>query len=65
MKGYVQDIGSIANGNNGFRRVLRTARHIQPVVVSLKLQEDIGAVVHRTQAEAEADTGHGDDQAAE
>jgi len=43
MKGYVQDIESIATGNNDFRRVLYTARNCQLVVMSLKPGEDIGA----------------------
>jgi len=47
MKGYVQDIKSIASGNNDFRRVLYTARNCQLVVMSLKPQEDIGAEVHK------------------
>ena len=47
MKGDVQDIESIATGNNDFRRVLYTARNCQLVVVSLKPQEDIGAEVHK------------------
>lgn len=47
MKGDVQDIGSIATGNNDFRRVLYTARNCQLVAMSLKPQEDIGAEVHK------------------
>jgi mannose-6-phosphate isomerase-like protein (cupin superfamily) len=47
MKGYVQGIGSVAAGNDDFRRVLYTARNCQLVVMSLEPQEDIGAEVHR------------------
>ena len=47
MKGYVQGIGSVAAGNDDFRRVLYTARNCQLVVMSLEPQEDIGAEVHK------------------
>ena len=70
MKGYIQDIESIATVNRSFRRVLYTARHCQLVVMSLEPREDIGAevhtlyappnhrdgVVHPTRADAQADT---------
>ncbi|HET6513450.1 MAG TPA: cupin domain-containing protein [Candidatus Kapabacteria bacterium] len=46
MKGFVQDIESIAVKNEDFRRVLYTAKHCQLVVMSLKPQEEIGAEVH-------------------
>ncbi len=46
MKGFVQDIESIAVTNTDFRRVLYTAKHCQLVVMSLKPQEEIGAEVH-------------------
>ena len=47
MNGYVQDIESVATGNDDFRRVLYTARNCQLVVMALKPQEDIGAEVHK------------------
>ncbi|MBW8366563.1 MAG: cupin domain-containing protein [Arenimonas sp.] len=47
MKGYVQDIESIATSNEDFRQVLYTARHCQLVVMALKPQEEIGAEVHK------------------
>jgi len=46
MKGFVQDIESIAENNEEFRRVLYTAKNCQLVVMALKPQEDIGAEVH-------------------
>lgn len=46
MKGFVQDIESIAVQNADFRRVLYTAKHCQLVVMSLNSQEEIGAEVH-------------------
>jgi len=47
MKGYVQDIESIAVKNEEFRRVLYTARNCQLVVMALKPREDIGMEVHK------------------
>lgn len=46
MKGFVQNIESIAVKNEEFRRVLYTARYCQLVVMALKPQEEIGAEVH-------------------
>jgi len=47
MKGYAQDIESIATRNENFREVLYTARHCQLVVMALKPKEEIGAEVHK------------------
>ena len=47
MKGFVQDIEGIAVKNEGFRRVLYTARNCQLVVMALKPKEEIGAEVHQ------------------
>jgi mannose-6-phosphate isomerase-like protein (cupin superfamily) len=47
MKGYVQDIESIAVKNVDFRQVLYTAKNCQLVVMALKPQEGIGAEVHK------------------
>jgi mannose-6-phosphate isomerase-like protein (cupin superfamily) len=47
MKGYVQDIESIAVKNVDFRQVLYTAKNCQLVVMALKPQEEIGAEVHK------------------
>jgi mannose-6-phosphate isomerase-like protein (cupin superfamily) len=46
MKGFIQDIESIAEKNEDFRQVLYTAKHCQLVVMALKPQEEIGAEVH-------------------
>ena len=47
MKGFLQDIESLAIRNNEFRRVLYTAKNCQLVLMSLKPREEIGAEVHR------------------
>ncbi|MCZ8030773.1 MAG: cupin domain-containing protein [Rubrivivax sp.] len=60
MKGYVQDIESIATGNSNFRRVLYTARNCQLVVMSLKPQEDIGAEVHKLDQFFRVEAGRGE-----
>jgi mannose-6-phosphate isomerase-like protein (cupin superfamily) len=60
MKGYVQDIESIATGNDNFRRVLYTARNCQLVVMSLKPQEDIGAEVHKLDQFFRVEAGRGE-----
>jgi mannose-6-phosphate isomerase-like protein (cupin superfamily) len=46
MKGFVQDIESLAVKNAEFRRVLYTAKHCQLVLMSLNPKEEIGAEVH-------------------
>ena len=46
MKGFVQDIESVAVKNEAFRLVLYTAKHCQLVVMALKPSEEIGAEVH-------------------
>jgi mannose-6-phosphate isomerase-like protein (cupin superfamily) len=46
MKGFVQDIESLAVANDDFRRVLYTAKHCQLVLMALKPGEEIGAEVH-------------------
>jgi mannose-6-phosphate isomerase-like protein (cupin superfamily) len=46
MKGFLQDIESLALRNIEFRRVLYTAKHCQLVVMSLRPKEEIGAEVH-------------------
>ena len=47
MKGFVQDIESLAIKNDEFRRVLYTAENCQLVLMSLKPKEEIGAEVHK------------------
>jgi mannose-6-phosphate isomerase-like protein (cupin superfamily) len=46
MKGFVQDIESLATKNAEFRQVLYTAKHCQLVLMALKPKEEIGAEVH-------------------
>src|SRR5512147_2810894 len=47
MKGYVQNIESLAVKNKEFRQVLYTAKNCQLVVMALKPKEEIGAEVHK------------------
>jgi mannose-6-phosphate isomerase-like protein (cupin superfamily) len=47
MKGYVQNIESIAIKNEDFRRVLYTAENSQLIIMALKPKEEIGAEVHK------------------
>jgi mannose-6-phosphate isomerase-like protein (cupin superfamily) len=60
MKGYVQDIESVATGNEDFRRILYTARNCQLVVMALKPQEEIGAEVHKLDQFFRVEQGHGE-----
>ena len=46
MKGFVQDIESLAVKNDDFRQVLYTAQNCQLVLMALKPTEEIGAEVH-------------------
>jgi len=46
MRGFVQDIESLAAKNAEFRQVLYTAKHCQLVLMALKPKEEIGAEVH-------------------
>ena len=48
MKGYLQDIESIATKNTDFRRVLYTTKQSQLVLMALKPGEEIGAEVHKS-----------------
>jgi mannose-6-phosphate isomerase-like protein (cupin superfamily) len=47
MRGYVQDLESLAVKNADFRRVLYTAENCQLVLMALKPKEEIGAEVHK------------------
>jgi len=47
MKGFVQDIESLAIRNADFRQVLYTAKHCQLVVMALQPGEEIGSEVHK------------------
>lgn len=46
--GYIDDIEEKTKQNSNFRKVLYTGKHMQLVVMSLKLGEDIGEEVHDT-----------------
>jgi mannose-6-phosphate isomerase-like protein (cupin superfamily) len=47
MKGYIQNIESVAVASDEFRQVLYTAKYCQLVVMALKLNEDIGEEIHK------------------
>jgi mannose-6-phosphate isomerase-like protein (cupin superfamily) len=47
MKGFVDDIEKLTEGNSNFRRVLYTAKSVQLVVMALKPGEEIGEEVHK------------------
>lgn len=59
MKGYVQDIATVAADNRDFRRVLYTAAHCQPVVMALAPSEEIGDEVHDVDQFFRIETGTG------
>ncbi len=46
MKGFIQDIESLATKNAEFRRVLYTARNCQLVLMSIPVKGEIGEEVH-------------------
>lgn len=46
MKGYIDDIEERAEGNDYFRHVLYTGKHLQLVLMSLEPGEDIGEETH-------------------
>lgn len=60
MKGYVQDIESLAVKNNDFRRVLYTAENCQLVLMALKPKEEIGAEVHKLDQFFRVEEGSGE-----
>jgi len=60
MKGFVQNIESIAVDNREFRRVLYTAKSCQLVVMALKPQEEIGAEVHELDQFFRVEEGSGE-----
>ena len=47
MKGYKTNIEKDTMQNQNFRRVVYTGRHLQLVLMSLKVGEDIGEEVHK------------------
>jgi len=46
MKGFKSNIEKDTLGNEKFRKVLYTGKHLQLVLMTLKVGEDIGAEVH-------------------
>ncbi len=46
MKGFIDDIADLTEGNKDFRRVLYTGKHLQLVLMALKPGEEIGEEVH-------------------
>lgn len=60
MKGYVQDIESLAVKNSDFRRVLYTAENCQLVLMALKPKEEIGAEVHKLDQFFRVEAGSGE-----
>jgi mannose-6-phosphate isomerase-like protein (cupin superfamily) len=60
MKGFVQNIESLAVKNDKFRQVLYTARNSQLVLMSLKPQEDIGAEIHQVDQFFRVEEGSGE-----
>ena len=60
MKGYVQDIESLATRNVEFRRVLYTAKNSQLVLMALKPKEEIGAEVNKLDQFFRVEEGSGD-----
>lgn len=46
MKGYKTNIEKSTLGNENFREVLYTSKHLQLVLMSLKAGEDIGEEIH-------------------
>ena len=59
MKGYLQDIESIATKNTDFRRVLYTTKQSQLVLMALKPVEEIGAEVHNSDQFFRVEEGSG------
>jgi mannose-6-phosphate isomerase-like protein (cupin superfamily) len=60
MKGYIQNIESIAVKNEDFRQVLYTAKNSQLVVMALKPKEEIGAEVHKLDQFFRIEEGNGE-----
>jgi mannose-6-phosphate isomerase-like protein (cupin superfamily) len=60
MKGFVQNIESIAVKNEEFRRVLYTARNCQLVVMSLMPKKEIGMEVHKLDQFFRVEEGSGE-----
>jgi len=48
VKGFVEDIEKLTKENDNFRKVLYTGKHLQLVLMTLQVGEEIGAEVHET-----------------
>jgi mannose-6-phosphate isomerase-like protein (cupin superfamily) len=48
VKGFVDNIEALTVGNDAFRKVLYTGKHLQLVLMTLQPGEEIGAEVHET-----------------
>lgn len=48
MKGYLADIETLTEENDGFRQDLYTGRHLQLVLMALTPGQDIGMETHAT-----------------
>jgi len=48
MKGFVDDIETLTEQNQDYRRVLYTGKHLQLVLMALKPGEEVGEEVHDT-----------------
>lgn len=48
MQGYTINIEDASQANNNFRQVLYTGQHLQLVVMSLQVGEEIGVETHAT-----------------
>jgi len=59
MKGFVQDIESLAVRNDKFRQVLYTTKNSQ-LVLMLKPQEDIAAEIHKVDQLFRVEKGSGE-----
>jgi mannose-6-phosphate isomerase-like protein (cupin superfamily) len=60
MEGFLQNIETIAEENQDFRRVLYTAKNCQLVVMSLLPQEEIGMEVHHLDQFFRVEQGEGE-----
>jgi mannose-6-phosphate isomerase-like protein (cupin superfamily) len=60
MKGYIDNIESIAIKNENFRQVLYTAKNCQLVIMALKPSEDIGMEVHQLDQFFRIEEGNGE-----
>lgn len=60
MKGFVNNIESLAVKNSDFRQVLYTAKNCQLVLMALKPKEEIGAEIHKLDQFFRVEEGSGE-----